>query len=313
MSERKCKIMDVNPEVATKWLEKNTHNRTLRQTVVEAYASAMRRGDWRLTSEPIAFSFPWTDAAQRKHPETLINGQHRLWAVILANTTAKFTVWWGCDPEEFHVVDQVTPRTQGDMLKTTRPDITSPGGMASAINAIKTVIMSSRSRTMTWETELMLKNFPRELDLLLESKKRLNRLAFREMQAALFCCLLIDEAKTGAMVERLATAVGFSERDPVRALHLYLHGQLEGMNRETPETRTYKILCGCMAQLDGRTIQKLQPSIDYLGEIRRRCRSRIEGVVKEIHGGSLPFKFYDPRGALRDPKDVTAGDVVVAA
>lgn len=296
---RKVKIMEVTPEVATRWLEKNTHNRDFRQRKAEEFAETIKRGAWLLTPEPIMFCLPWTDSAGNNQPETLVDGQHRLWGVILANKSAMFTVWWGCDHAEFGVIDQGVLRTQGDVLQTIRPDLEHPTQLVSVINPVVRSCFAKRDKLQTWETEIMLRAFPRELDAAVMARQRLgNRVCTSPVTAALFLAILIDEPKTGALVERLHTAVGFSEKDPVRALHLYLGSQQNPSTRETTEMVCYKTLHACLAQIDGRPLMKLLPLIDFMGDARRRTKDSIDATVRELHGGKLPEFFYHPRNSL---------------
>src|SRR5437870_5147015 len=74
----KIREMEVGPELATRWLEGNVHNRKLREDVVARYARDMKAGRWLLTHEPIAFN---------KNGDTLVDGQHRLWAVVESGAT----------------------------------------------------------------------------------------------------------------------------------------------------------------------------------------------------------------------------------
>lgn len=298
IGNRKVKIMEVTPEVATRWLEKNTHNREVREAKVKEFSDAINRGQWKLTTDAIAFCHPYVDSENVRHDETLINGQHRLWAVVMANKPAMFTVWWGCEPEEFGVIDQGVPRTQGDILGVTRPDLNHPTALVSAITPVMRVLFSKKQKLVTWQTELILRTFPRELDLLVESRRKLGKICTAPVTAALFISLLIDEAKTGALVERLHSAVGFSERDPVRALHFYLHAQRERGNRESMEFVCYKALHACLAQIDDRPLARLLPHIDYLGDARRRAKDKIDAVVRELQGGKLPEFFYHPRNSV---------------
>lgn len=67
----------VTPAMATKWLEEgNTHNRKVRDSVVMRYAADMKAGRWKQTHQGIAFN----------GDGTLLDGQHRLFAIIEADT-----------------------------------------------------------------------------------------------------------------------------------------------------------------------------------------------------------------------------------
>lgn len=73
------KVVDVTPRIAEAWLKKNTKNRSIRKHLLERYASDMRSGLWKLTGEPIIFNCDGT----------LIDGQHRLQSVVLAEKPAR--------------------------------------------------------------------------------------------------------------------------------------------------------------------------------------------------------------------------------
>ena len=68
-------IIKVTPEMAGKWLEDNLVNRNIRPKVVAAYQRDMEHGRWEFTGEPIQISVSGA----------LLNGQHRLTALSMAN------------------------------------------------------------------------------------------------------------------------------------------------------------------------------------------------------------------------------------
>lgn len=65
----------MTPQLAAQMLAKNTGNREIRQATVKSYAADMQAGQWRTTHQAIA-----VDETGR-----LVDGQHRLNAVIAAN------------------------------------------------------------------------------------------------------------------------------------------------------------------------------------------------------------------------------------
>jgi len=97
----------ITPATATTWLEGNTHNRALRDATVQRYARDMAAGRWRLTHQGIAFG-----------PDgTLIDGQHRLWAIVEADTAIRMMVARGVPADAQAVIDDNLPRTAVDALK----------------------------------------------------------------------------------------------------------------------------------------------------------------------------------------------------
>lgn len=101
-----AEVMSVTPKLAEKWLGKNHKNRVIRRNKVESFARDMAAGAWNLTGQGVQF-----DTAGR-----LIDGQHRMLAVIKSQATVPMLVVYGLDPEVMAVIDTGSARTPGDML-----------------------------------------------------------------------------------------------------------------------------------------------------------------------------------------------------
>jgi len=125
-------VEEITPDVAVKWLEYNTHNRKVSDKLVLSYAELMMEGEWRLNGEPIIF-----DKTGR-----LQSGQHRLLAVIEANTTITSVVVRGAEPDALYTLDRNRSRKMTDIL-------TLMGETDVA------VLSSCLSWTWRWENKLM--------------------------------------------------------------------------------------------------------------------------------------------------------------
>lgn len=99
-------LLTVTPEKARQWLKRNENNRSLSKHYVSRYASLMRDGEWMISPDAIAF-----DTEGR-----LINGQHRLTAVIQADAAHDFIVARGLDPKVFLATDGGKKRQAADAL-----------------------------------------------------------------------------------------------------------------------------------------------------------------------------------------------------
>jgi hypothetical protein len=97
----------ITPEKAQGWLEANTFvNRRVRDTHVKMIASEIREGRWKLNGEAIVFD-----------PQgNLLDGQHRLWAIIEANRAVSSVVVRNITPDAFATLDSGVKRTAGDVL-----------------------------------------------------------------------------------------------------------------------------------------------------------------------------------------------------
>lgn len=103
----RSKVQQITPDKAQRWLdETNTHNRPLSAGQVRQFADAMVRGDWKVTHQGIGFD----------SSGTLIDGQHRLAAVVEAGIPVEMTVFTDVPTETFDVLDTGRRRGASDAL-----------------------------------------------------------------------------------------------------------------------------------------------------------------------------------------------------
>jgi hypothetical protein len=102
----KVETMKVTPAIAERWLTSNTHNRNIRLAAVNAYAADMEAGRW----------LPSGDAIRFAADGTLLDGQHRLLAIVQSGVTISAVVISGLAPETQEVMDGGTKRTLADVL-----------------------------------------------------------------------------------------------------------------------------------------------------------------------------------------------------
>jgi hypothetical protein len=101
--------VSISPADAQTMIEENHPlNRPVDKGLVELYARDMKAGLWRVTGDPIRF-----DTKGR-----LIDGQHRLHAIILSGVTlTKVTLILGLGEDVFPVIDQGKSRTNLQALR----------------------------------------------------------------------------------------------------------------------------------------------------------------------------------------------------
>jgi hypothetical protein len=100
------KVTDVTPAIAEEWLSQNTHNRNLREAAVDAYARDMAAGNWTENGEAIKFAADGT----------LLDGQHRLWAITQSGVTIRLLVVTGLEFGSQETMDDGRKRTLADAL-----------------------------------------------------------------------------------------------------------------------------------------------------------------------------------------------------
>ena len=102
-------VREITPQEASEILAtKNVKNRKTNKNHVNALALNMTNGTWRYNADPIRF-----DAN-----DVLIDGQHRLFAVVMAQKPILFKIVRGLDPEAFKVIDmEAKSRNLADLFK----------------------------------------------------------------------------------------------------------------------------------------------------------------------------------------------------
>ena len=99
----------VTPEKAREYLEHNVHNRSVRTREVAALAREIKRGEYVLTHQGIAFDVDGN----------LVDGQQRLLSVIMANTPIRILVTRGLSREAMAVIDRGESRSIKDVMEIT--------------------------------------------------------------------------------------------------------------------------------------------------------------------------------------------------
>lgn len=100
-------IVDMTPAMALGLLEHNTRNRALRRSHVARLADAIRRGEWQLNGEPV----------QVAEDGSLLNGQHRLTAIVEADRTVQVLVIKDLPKGTQDTMDSGSRRRLADVLE----------------------------------------------------------------------------------------------------------------------------------------------------------------------------------------------------
>lgn len=104
--EMRTEIRIITPDEARLWMDHRAPNRKIDSAKVMAMARDMLSGHWRVTHQGIAFG-----------PDgLLVDGQHRLAGIILADRPAEAMVTWNLPPEANLVIDDHRPRSGADVL-----------------------------------------------------------------------------------------------------------------------------------------------------------------------------------------------------
>lgn len=230
----RVEVVTVTPELATQWLELNTHNRPVREPYVRQLADAMTRGEWIVNGDVIRFS---------ADGDTLLDGQHRLWAVVTSETAVRTLVAWGVDPAAMETIDRGKARTLSDVLKLRgEPNATVLASVLTTSVRWRKGTLHNKSYTATASEAVRLleddpdgyvrasrvgTNVSRRMRPVPVPVGIIGSCAYRFSQ--------LDGADTELFFELLASGAGLGEDDPIFALRRWLQNQA----RQQSKTNTY--------------------------------------------------------------------------
>jgi len=135
----KAIIIIITPEQAKRWLEKNNGggrgNRNVSQRQVNFLTESILRGQWVLNGETIKIG----------KDGSIIDGQHRLLAVVRANRSIESLVVFDCEPETYNTIDKGRARTAGETFRNL--DVKNWNAIAAATCVLKMLLSNTKSVT----------------------------------------------------------------------------------------------------------------------------------------------------------------------
>lgn len=110
---RETKLMTITPDMAKEWLENNfENNRKVNERWVNSLSRDMLSGHWGITNESIGFA----------EDGTLVDGQHRLRAILKANIPVNINVTTGIKMDAIRYIDCGKSRTLSDRMRVNGDD-----------------------------------------------------------------------------------------------------------------------------------------------------------------------------------------------
>lgn len=209
----------ITPEIAEDWLGRNSHNRTLRNRHVTTLAGAMSRGEWVVNGDAIRFAADGT----------LLDGQHRLWAIIEAETAIDSLVIRGLPNEAQETMDAGARRNLADALKLR--------GETNALNLASIVtyhwrmdqgqVRTVSTRPTVQQAIAHLDRHPALRDFvgLARSMNSRLRLSAAMVGAVAYQLDSIDGDSAAEFWRRLDSGAGLDEGSPILHLRRYLETQ----------------------------------------------------------------------------------------
>ena len=227
--------LKIDPALAEQWLSANTHNRRLNSRLVAKYAATITNGDWDEAAPVAPISFDINGV--------LINGQHRLWAIVESGATLELTVVFDAAPKSFEVIDNGSKRSTAQVAQLSgiknSSAVVSVAGYVLRYDREKFAVWRSDNPLVTPEEAL---NYCRENDDLLqrayaESTSLRPYLSFGNLNVALAVAVILRDTahpeKWEDFSRGIKTGAGLDVGDPRLALRNFKAGYDPRARRNT--------------------------------------------------------------------------------
>lgn len=213
----------MTPAKASEILKNNKKNRHMRGRLLDHYVRQIQDGAWETNGE----------AVQLAHNGNLLNGQHRLEAIVKANKSVKLLVVRGLDESVRSTIDIGHGRSVGDVLKMEGIEATYGSRLAAAV----AIVLKFRKGKFIDTKQRMT---PREaMDFIASNKdiqKSLHMVVNQRYQLCMpsvivachFLFSRIDRYKAEDFFDKFATGKNLGSHSPI----LKIRGQMERMRAE---------------------------------------------------------------------------------
>lgn len=252
-------IEKITPEIATAILETNTKNRKLSSLVVAKLAAQMKSKQWNFDGSPVRID----------DKGDLVDGQHRLWAIVESGTTQEFLVVRGVDEASMATMDTGKSRSFADILSLEDKNLKSVTNVAAVTSLMyrwEQGLRGSQLRaanTNFTPYPLLLEFFRANREEIIEVERQGHKYSRRsgatQSAMALVYWLFnkLDHDDAEYFFERLGDGIDLQEGSPILALRKWLQASYLQRPRPQAEFGLALIIKAWNAYRRGENIQVL--------------------------------------------------------
>lgn len=206
-------IREISPAEAQEMLDANTHNRKLRASRVDSLAFAMINGEWTFNG----------DAIRIGESGRLLDGQHRLAALIQSETTQQFLVISGLPDATQETMDTGAKRTVADMMKLRgETDVNRLAAATRLVLLYETLGTMRNPKIQATPQQVLacLDRHPgiRAANAAVRPVQKNMRFATGPSASCYYLMSLVDPAETEVFFTRLGQGTELAPRSPIHAL-----------------------------------------------------------------------------------------------
>ena len=242
----------INSHTAKQILATNTKNRPLNKRNLAKISNALRSGHWKFNGDPIRIS----------QNGELLDGQHRLSAIIQVDTAAPFVVIRGLSKTVFDTIDTNQPRTAADVFA-----INGEENASSLVSALRFVDLATNdyqtNRYSNIQMQIMLEEHPLirdSLDYIKGFKYQSLKIPIRILHGYHYLFASKDAALADVFVAKLLTGENVNAEETVYVLRNMI---IANASRSLSASYTSKYLAAIICKAwnftrKGRTIKVLK-------------------------------------------------------
>jgi hypothetical protein len=308
--------IDVTPAMAAKWLRNNFGNRPVRQDTVRAYARDMLNKVWVPTHQGIAFN----------DEDVLIDGQHRLKAVVLSGCTIRFMVTFGLPSQiaghemtTMDAVDRGNTRSVADQL-VIQHGFKHGSKTAQLSAALASLCCGERTRRLSvGQTLEVYRAFEKSASYVIEHRSKETGIRAAGVMAGFAFALATEllpfglyagwdkETPISTMFKALITCEGLKEGTPMHQLRRFLTSDESKLFTPTLNRGLAELtLQAIYLEQQGKSGKELEAALDGANHFRSLQSERI-GKIAKI------FKLPEPPKPSVKAAEATDSDVEAAA
>ena len=274
--------IDITPAMAADWLKNNFNNRPVSEDVVKAYARDMINGVWMPTHQGIAFN----------DEDRLIDGQHRLRAIVLANVTVRMMVTFnlrseieGSQMTTMDCVDRGRTRSVADQLKI-QHGLKNGTQIAQVTSALAGLCYERLRRLSVGQTLDIYHEFKESVDFVINNKSKAAGLKTAGVLAGFAFvmgaedCMMDVTKRVREMFFQLHSPEPVKGFPVIKLLRDFLTGEnasliIASMNRGIAELTVQAIYL----ELLGKPVEKLEFSLDGVSHFRVVQKERVAKIA----------------------------------
>ena len=276
--------MEVDPATATKWHENNVRKRRISDDMVIAYARDMVNGVWIATHQGIAFN----------DRDELIDGQHRLNAIVMSGRTVRTMVTFGlpsvikgAEMTTMDAVDRGRTRSVADQL-TIQHGMKNGSITAAIAMSLAGLCYGERTRRLSvWQTLDVFRAFEDAATWMIMHRSREHGLKSAGVLASFAFAMATEneglwDGSTAIQkaYEQMVSGEGLRDRTAMKALRAFLTSdEAKLLTRGTDRGLAELCLQAIHMEAKGKKVEKLAPSLDGANHYRALQPERVAKIA----------------------------------